>query len=291
MKERNKIIYSQGGMGNQLFQYAFYLDLKTQGYKAEFNIGRVVYDNQHGGINLNDIIEFSESSISSKNIELPWLIRDSFICKVARKISRTFGIRKIGRNFYDYDALSKYDNINVSSYNNFFGYFQFVDSAIVVKRTLEESIRKKHSDTLLKYKMKYHGCLAIHVRRGDFIASKNSLHKVYDCEFLESILSYEKNEKVVVFSDDIKWCEENLAHFDNVCFHKGTSATDDFLAMSQCEKYILFGSTFSWWAAFLFSEENNKIKVINSCPGQYCDTYSVCRLGWDFYQIPSNFNL
>ncbi|EHH0795664.1 hypothetical protein J7I09_004118, partial [Vibrio vulnificus] len=140
-------------------------------------------------------------------------------------------------------------------------YFQFVESALFSKELLENMIYDTHQESINLYKLKYNGKLAVHIRRGDFLTSLSANHNVMSSELLSSVFNKYRNRKIVVFSDDIDWCIEKFGSCEFIEFHRGSSAIDDFLALSQCTSYILLGSSFSWWAAFLFSNTSTEVVV------------------------------
>ena len=83
---------------------------------------------------------------------------------------------------------------------------------------------------------------AVSVRRGDY-AQEWRGHGMLTKEYY---LGNWPSGRVIVFSDDPQWCEENLpgevVQFDPV--------TDLFL-MSRCRELLISNSSFAWWGAFL----------------------------------------
>jgi hypothetical protein len=279
-----KVIYAQGGLGNQLFQYAFYLDLKVENESVCFDISRVVHDSQHKGVGLNSLIgeKFSSIFLVQSVNDLPMLIQDNFIAKILRKILRTLKLNKVSNYLYDYDANLQYHSSVCNDSNVFVGYFQFVDSAIKVKELIELQIREKHNESLTNYRYMYADKLAIHIRRGDFLASVLNKHITFSENELLELIQMNCDKDIVIFSDDIKWCISKFSHINNLMFHNGSSAIDDFLALSQCSSYILLGSTFSWWAAFLFSNSDTLVTCIKGDDIQFLSESSLHKLNWQF---------
>ncbi|WP_261885146.1 alpha-1,2-fucosyltransferase [Vibrio pomeroyi] len=265
----SQIVFSQGGLGNQLFQYAFYLDIATRNGNCDFDISRIVYDNQHKGTNLGDLLGcdfYSFSHMGNKN--LPFLIDDRISSKVIRWTLRLLNVRSCLDFFYDFDATTSYKSIDFNK-NKYVGYFQFVDSAIKSKSIFEKMIENKYRVEIENYRKSYGESKAIHIRRGDYFTSNSINHAVASEGEITSIVERYKDDKIVIFSDDIKWCTDKLSRFDNVDFHHGSSAIDDFLALSQCDSYVLLGSSFSWWAAFLFSDDSTELSFISSTNIKY----------------------
>jgi hypothetical protein len=65
-------------------------------------------------------------------------------------------------------------------------------------------------------------------------------------------------DNILVFSDDISWCKDNLK-FDKMNFIEGLDNVEDMWLMSLCDNNIIANSSFSWWGAWLNSNFNKKV--------------------------------
>lgn len=83
---------------------------------------------------------------------------------------------------------------------------------------------------------------AVHVRRGDYAETWRG-HGMLSREYY---LDNWPDGPVLVFSDDPKWCADNLpghiVHIDPII---------DFMLMRQCQRFVISNSSFAWWAAWL----------------------------------------
>ena len=83
---------------------------------------------------------------------------------------------------------------------------------------------------------------AVHVRRGDY-AEEWRGHGMLERDWY---LQNWPSKRVVVFSDDRDWCDENLpgrvARF---------SEMDDFYLMAHAKEHLISNSSFAWWAAWI----------------------------------------
>ena len=100
---------------------------------------------------------------------------------------------------------------------------------------------------------------AINVRRGDYLNFPDR-HPVHSKEyFLEAFKHLKKKpDTVLVLSDDLQWCKENLAEIPNVKFIEWYEA-DALWLLSLCDDFILSNSTFSWWGSFLSDTDDKQI--------------------------------
>lgn len=93
---------------------------------------------------------------------------------------------------------------------------------------------------------------SIHVRRGDYLTLEQ-FHPVQTMRYfdtaIKTIIDKVGRVKFLVFSDDIKWCKENL-NYNNLSFYEG-SMIEDFATMIACKHHIISNSSFSWWTSYL----------------------------------------
>jgi hypothetical protein len=66
-------------------------------------------------------------------------------------------------------------------------------------------------------------------------------------------------DNLLLFSDDIDWCKENLKFPINTHFIEEDETISLYL-MASCDHNIIANSSFSWWGAWL-NENPNKIII------------------------------
>jgi hypothetical protein len=139
----------------------------------------------------------------------------------------------------------------------YFGYFQ-CEKYFKHRRT-EILELFKPSDEFVGEINKYldlFGNISLHVRRGDYVNSR--VHPALTMKYYEEALSYlPYNMKVLVFSDDLKWCEENFIG-ERYVFINEIDYISIYL-ISKMKHHIIANSSFSWWGAWMSEYENKLI--------------------------------
>lgn len=148
-----------------------------------------------------------------------------------------------------------------------FGYFQSEKYFKHYKDHILETFRMgdTHLNTLKeKYGEILKNSCSLHIRRGDYIKlqGKHTLIQLdYYSKGLKNIYGDDMDDvNVLVFSDDIKWCKENLQiPKGNLHFIDNNKDIMDLYLMSLCDNNIIANSSFSWWGAWL---NLNKVKKV-----------------------------
>jgi len=100
---------------------------------------------------------------------------------------------------------------------------------------------------------------SLHVRRGDYVRHPNH-HPTCSLEYYrEAISKVDGDTTLVIFSDDIGWCQEHL-NYNNSIYIENEKDYIELYLMSFCDNNIIANSSFSWWGAWL-NKNDNKIVV------------------------------
>ncbi len=256
------VVELQGGLGNQLFQYAFGRGLALK--RGE----ELLLD--ESGLNNNKVIS-RHYSLAPFNIE----------AQVARpeqieKIKNRFGFAstlfrlfetKVLRNFH----IGWEPHLLNSKKQYFAGFFQSykyleqISESLRKEITLKEDLASKYSELLEK--MASSDSVSLHIRRGDYVSDPNTkaAHYTFGLEYYEAAMKLisEKIDNPVyfVFSDDIAWVKENLKINSSVIFVSAPSTHDyeELILMSKCKNNIIANSSFSFWGAWL---NQNPTKIV-----------------------------
>lgn len=230
----------QGGLGNQLFQWAFGRNLS----------------------NINNVPLYLDSNFYRLSIQ--GVTKRAFSLDKFPYLNYTLtdSLEDNGKQFLRFSEPSNFTNLNYNLNYNYYleGYFQsekyFIESSDLIKKDLRPS--NENLDRLVtKYPIDKND-ISIHIRRTDYIAS-NGYHPVQSIEYykqaIEIIGDY---DNIFVFSDDINWCKENLK-FDNMIFIDGNDDVEDLWIMSLCKNNVIANSSFSWWGAWLNNNKDKKV--------------------------------
>jgi hypothetical protein len=156
----------------------------------------------------------------------------------------------------------RYSQFNYDSqYNYYFdGYWQ----SEKYFKGAEQIIRNELSPTkeiAEKLKSPIHAAqnfISLHIRRTDYLKF-SAIHPVLPVEYYErAVEAIGKYDYILVFSDDIEWCRDNL-RFERMIFSEHRKEVEDLWLMSLCTHHIIANSSFSWWGAWL---NNNPLKKV-----------------------------
>ena len=179
---------------------------------------------------------------------------------IFRKLKLSDKTKKFPEYLY-HDA--PYKQIPYSNPLRIHGYFQSekyfknysnrIKSMFESTSDIKNTIANKYQD-ILKGKT-----VSMQVRRGDYLALPDE-HPVLKKEYYYRALELMPPiNHILIFSDDVGWCKENL----NFSINSTIIEEDDILSMylmAECDHNIIANSTFSWWGAWLNS--NNEKTVV-----------------------------
>ncbi|NII84686.1 MULTISPECIES: alpha-1,2-fucosyltransferase [unclassified Pedobacter] len=270
-----KIVKLLGGLGNQMFQYAFYRSLQNSDLKVYADLSDFEEYPLHNGYELERIFNLNVKTPSEFILNL---FRPNQSKWIFRKLKRILNLKNTYRaeeNEFMFDA-SFLNNAN----NYYFGYWQnegyFLNIADKIRDDFKFPEIKGVENQTVMQQIINNESVAIHVRRGDYLKDPllgNICNLDYYEQAILSINSKIKNVQFFVFSDDITWCKQNLK-LENVTYidwNKKNNSYIDMQLMSNCKHNIIANSSFSWWGAWL---NNNTGKMVIA-PKKWTNNRSV----------------
>lgn len=270
-----KIVNISGGLGNQMFHYAFALSIKHRFPKEDvfIDISHMNYifckkyktANLHNGYELEKIFKnLSLKNASARQlIKVTWYIPNFILSRIGRKI---LPVRK-SEYIQDKAMYFAYDENAYKCVGDvyFEGYWESVTNYVPLRDTIRKEYAHPEPDAENKNfinELKLTESVGIHVRRGDYLETKafQGLCGIdYYEKAIKKILEDGKRHTFYIFSNDIRWCKQNLTHLigDNkvvfVTHNTGNKSFWDMFLMTYCKDLIIANSSFSWWGAFLNS--------------------------------------
>ena len=145
------------------------------------------------------------------------------------------------------------------------GYFQSEKFFKNFKREVMKAFDLSHFELELDEELKFNcskeNSVAVHIRRGDYATNPTIrawhglIEKEYYDKAREVILKEFKDATFVVFSDDTEVARTITNGWSNVYIAQENRREIDLLAMTLCHHNIIANSTFSWWGAWLNSND------------------------------------
>lgn len=274
MESIDKMVVVQltGGLGNQLFQYAFAyyissrhnleLVLDTSSFESdalrEYSLCAFDIDNRHLKLN-----------------SFRWLNQKKIV-KIAKflQLVKFFNFRPfriVTEQEYGFKTrlleLDKLSNIYLKGYWQSEKYFRDISDIISYKFqiTTQPSFENQQIMTQIHKQQS----VSLHIRRGDYVNNiqVNAIHGVCSLTYYERAVEHIENNidspHFFVFSDDIQWAKLNL-RINHPTIYVGVNNSDnaheDLRLIQNCKHNIIANSTFSWWGAWL-NQNPNKIVI------------------------------
>jgi hypothetical protein len=285
------VVELQGGLGNQLFQYALgrhlavlnhaqlYLDtgyLNDRGKRKNFTFRTFDLD-----------IFNIDAALAPENISQKYGLHKSFFHKISKRFVAPKPFRFIGEPKFSFnpEILTLPDNVYLNGYWQSEKYFAAITEIIQKDFTLKLSLCAQIQQ--LQHKIENCNAVCLHVRRGDFV--KNGMHGTLGMEYYgKAALMMEQkttNPVFYIFSDDINWCRDNIQLTGKVIFvgdeFAGEKSAGHFVLMKACHHFIIPNSSFGWWAAWLGNYPGKIVTAPNTWfHNSHWDTKDIIPSNW-----------
>lgn len=263
-----KILFFRGGMGNQLFQYAYYRYLLKKGF------GPIKLDafspsmRKKYGFQLREI--FPE--IAGDRNFLPYILaRPSYL--LFDGLNKLFKINL----FTDTGSIDRPEIPAGKVWiRGLWQEYRFMnpmrDELLQTFRFIDFGPDEKENIALLP-QITGTNSVSIHIRRGNYLKPSQRPYfgdlcpLEYYRDAVEKIKELVPDPAFFVFSNDPTWVKQHLdlPHAVFIDWNTGDRSYRDMHLMSLCKHNIVANSTFSWWAAWL-NQNAGKIVVT---PGKW----------------------
>ena len=253
-----------GGLGNQLFQYAAGLSLSLR-HQTQLKTA-VQFKNADTSRSLG-LSHFNLNLIEASQEEVSQLYSGSAIDRAIQSILPAQFKHVYKEKHFAYQ--SGFEKLGSKVYLK--GYWQselyFSSITEQVKTTFTLKPEYYSSIQSLINEINTSESVSIHVRKGDYLLHPYSdyyasLESAYYNNALAALQENLPQLKLYVFTDDPKWVKENLAlpiPYTLISGVQTTSMYEDFQAMLTCKYHIIANSSFSWWTAWLSARDGKKV--------------------------------
>lgn len=249
----------QGGLGNQMFQYAAGRGLAlTHGVELVISTGALSVERRAQTPRPYELDSFRILAKVCGNGQEREL---ALACRLRgfSKLLTPWSVRAETSARFDPALLESPDGTVLRGYWQSERYFGHCKQSVANELTPVEPLPPAHEDW--RRNMMSSRSVSVHVRRGDYVtlASAASFHGTLPLTYyrsaIERIRQVESAPVCYVFSDDPAWCRSNLV-FDRCEVHHvsaelASTGLQDLTLMRSCRHHIIANSSFSWWGAWL----------------------------------------
>lgn len=307
------IVRFTSGLGNQMFQYNMYSQLREMypGTQVKADVTWFYTQDEHHGFELRRIFEnvpgsefFLEeattSEIYSVSGQIPTPVKGVLakplkflLGPVNRKLREAGKIERSGITLDSFQSDIGPDmirNLDVSRNCYIFGFFieeDFYKQRISALKRQFVFPPMTGENARLSREMEETNSVSVHVRRGDYLSQTYSgrflcLERDYYEPAVSVIREHLDAPKFYIFSEDADYVREAFSWLEDktiVDINSGNDSFRDMQLMTKCKANIIANSTFSQWASILNENEDH----ITVYPAKYMadeDTEVRTLPGW-----------
>lgn len=274
-----KIVNIMGGLGNQMFEYAFALSLKERFPDEEIMIdtshyGHIFFKhykgaNLHNGFEIHKVFPNANLKVAKPwhLMKVTWYMPNYVLSRIVRRLlpARKGEIIQTVNDFFAHREEYYQDG------NHYYeGIWESVRNYIPIREKIQHVYAHPEPNSVNKRyiaEMELSNSVGVHIRRGDYLTVPEFMG-ITDLDYYEraikEILSDGQEHIFYIFSNDIKWCEENITPLCEghkvimVRENTGNNSCWDMFLMTHCKDLIIANSSFSWWGAFL-NKHNGRV--------------------------------
>lgn len=260
LRPRHVVVSSlAGGLGNQLFQYAF---------------GRAVALQHHCDLVLDTRILQIKDGQTPRELGLSdFNIQASIDTLSRQQLDRCIAVKESVSN-YDAGVMHKTaPGCRLAGYWQTERYFGHIRPTLLTELTLRAPVTpyiQRLADQIASTPQS----VSVHFRRGDYVSDPKvaAFHGVCSMDYynnaIQSLTKQVHNSRhFFLFSDDPDWLATNIpagVEPYTIVDARQSSAREDLWLMSLCRHHVVANSSFSWWGAWLSRHEG-----INIAPGRW----------------------
>ena len=254
------IVSLEGGVGNQLFQYAAGLAFASE-RQVPFQVvrGRLIASR---ALDATNLLEVPAQSLTPYERFLCGLPGGSFrrmpaaLMRVVKPMARRRARYRVVHQDLMQMADPRVDVAERERYVHLRGLFQHPSYYESVLADVVGGIVDKLGPRLDPGAGQ--GVVAMHFRRGDYVLHGYSLPLSFQEAALSTVVEGRAVSRLLVMSDDLDFAGLAAEHFERggiaatvVGGDPDRSELDDFCALASAQHLVMSNSTFAWWAAMV----------------------------------------
>lgn len=261
------IVSIRGGLGNQLFQYAFGRSLSEHyGVPLKLDFKNVYPDVYGRSLELESfeckVTAASEKEIMDRKWQKPTFfqrLRNRLFGKIELAENRTY-FREKEWFIFDPNVYNDFGDSYMSGFWQSWKYFEKHEKLI---RSELRPI-KIYDEAVLDLSIPWAGrnTVSVHFRRKDYVEDSKTasvfdvVNQTYYQKAFEIISSNISDPLFILFCDDYQWITRWLkgklqVSGDFTIAPECNRPCMDMWLMSRCKNHIIVNSSFSWWGAWL----------------------------------------
>jgi hypothetical protein len=250
------IVKVNGGLGNQMFQYAFALAIDALYGDARLDLEWIRKYRAHNGYELDRLFSVRVPACSLEDRKRLGEASDGLVGQVRRRLRLTKRSYYAARGFgYDPAALERSEETYFAGYWQSPRYFKTIEDEVRAAFTFKPPLSAKSESFLASAAGRT--LIGIHARRGDYLAD-SAYATVCDAVYYKAAaLAAARDAEdplFAFFSDDLDWCRAELrvpGEAIYVDWNRGANSYEDMRLMAACDALVMANSSFSWWGAWL----------------------------------------
>lgn len=271
-----------GGLGNQMFQYAFFLLLSKKYNSVKLDCSEFENYDLHQGFELSRVFNVSIDDHNATKKEIEQLKDTTAYFKIRKMFGSIFlgnPNQFIKQTHYVQPNYSEF-YLKIWSLSNMYleGYWQNPKYLEEIKVEISEIFRwtniseRNHQFSL---RMRAENSIAIHIRRLDKPNNFKQLlyrirlqlfWRICNKKYYKKAISHFKNSienpRFYVFTDNLEWSKRIFSttnEYTIIDWNRGKESHWDMYLMTQCKHNIISMSSFSWWGAW---QNSNPEKIV-----------------------------
>ncbi|RJR13521.1 alpha-1,2-fucosyltransferase [Candidatus Parcubacteria bacterium] len=278
----------QGGLGNQMFQYAFGRALAVKNdvpLKLDISMFSTYKWHQCMIDKLNISAPFANNSeirrfsLHRRRPNWPLKILNPLLHDPKKYVTES-------SFYFDPGLLEVKPPCLVDGYWLSEKYFLDIEDTIRTEFTIRGESNEYTKRMEEKIQSAEHPVM-VHVRRADYATAFSHIHGTLSSEYYDRAFAH-MNEKVpnasyFIFSDEPEWAREHVRPPSTSLEYIGQGAAWNYLdlyLMSLCEHFVLANSTFGWWGAWLSKNYRHNITVMPKYMTNKMDVRDLAHQSW-----------